>query len=50
MTLSIILYKEVEMDHEFKDPYSAKYFFGLLLVLALPTLPAILTSLGILLN
>ncbi len=36
------------MDHEFKDPYSAKYFFGLLAVLALPTLPAILTSLDLL--
>ncbi len=33
------------MDHEFKDPYSAKYFFCLLAVLLLPTLPAILTSL-----
>ncbi len=38
------------MGREFKDPYSAKYVFVLLLVLALPTLPAILTSLGILLN
>ncbi|KLV04310.1 membrane protein [Photobacterium ganghwense] len=36
------------MEHGFKDPYSVKYFFGFLLAMALPTLPASLTWLGIL--
>ena len=36
------------MEHGFKDPYSVKYFFGFLIALALPTLPASLTWLGML--
>lgn len=31
------------MEPGYKDPYSAKYFFGLIVALGLPTLPASLT-------
>lgn len=36
------------MEHDFKEPYSLKYFIGFLLVLLIPTLPASLTWIGIL--
>lgn len=36
------------MEHVFKDPYNFKYFVGFLIALALPTLPASLTWLGML--
>ncbi|KDM93202.1 membrane protein [Photobacterium galatheae] len=36
------------MDHHFKEPYNLKYFFGFLVAMLLPTLPASLTWLGIL--
>lgn len=38
------------MEQDFKDPYSAKYFFGLIAVLALPTLPALLTAFDLIVN
>ncbi|ELR67303.1 hypothetical protein C942_01231 [Photobacterium marinum] len=36
------------MEQGFKDPYNFKYFVGFLMALALPTLPASLTWLGVL--
>ena len=36
------------MEQGFQDPYNVKYFFGFMAVLALPTLPAILTLAGML--
>ncbi len=36
------------MEQGFKDPYSVKYFFGFVLVMGLPTLPASLTLIDIL--
>lgn len=36
------------MEQGFQDPYNVKYFFGFIAVLSLPTLPAILTWVGML--
>lgn len=36
------------MEQGYQDPYNVKYFLGFIAVLALPTLPAILTFVGML--